>query len=152
MEFSLLMFCSYLNGCRLCSSVTVENASSVSAVDWTNCNDTRPYNMTVTNSAFEELYWESKSCCLGSLTIKYRTGGIDILIPYIHDRWVKSCKASICHQVKFCFIHATTSELFSFRLSFTITFWLIICLILIYFQGPEIKSEPNYQSGNVNVV
>ncbi|XP_078337900.1 uncharacterized protein LOC144626780 [Crassostrea virginica] len=73
MEFGLLVICSYVNWCGLCSSVTIENASSVSEVDWTNCNDTRPYNMTVTNS-FEELYWELKSCCSGSLTIKYRSG------------------------------------------------------------------------------
>ncbi|XP_078337890.1 uncharacterized protein LOC111132198 [Crassostrea virginica] len=74
MEFSLLVICSYVNGCGLCSSLTIENASSVSEVDWTNCNDTRLYNMTVTNSIFEELYWELKSCCSGSLTIKYRSG------------------------------------------------------------------------------
>lgn len=80
MEFGLLRICSYANWCGLCSSVTIENASSVSEVDWTNCNDTRPYNMTVINSAFEELHWESKSCCSGSLTIKYQTGEVDTLI------------------------------------------------------------------------
>ena len=83
MEFSLIVICSYANWCRLCSSVTIENASSVSEVDWTNCNDTRPYNMTVTNSVFGELYWELKSCCSGSLTIKYRSGEVDTLIPFI---------------------------------------------------------------------
>ena len=82
MEFGLLVICSYVNWCGLCSSVTIENASSVSEVDWTNCNDTRPYNMTVTNS-FEELHWELKSCCSGSLRIKYRSGEVDTLIPFI---------------------------------------------------------------------
>ena len=76
MDSTHLMICSYVNWCGLCSSVRIENASSVSEVDWTNCSETRPYNMTVTNSAYEELYWESKSCCSGNLTIKYRTGEV----------------------------------------------------------------------------
>nr|XP_022335682.1 uncharacterized protein LOC111132198 [Crassostrea virginica] len=79
MEFGLLRICSYANWCGLCSSVTIENASSVSEVDCTNCNDTRPYNMTVINLAFEELHWESKSCCSGSLTIKYQTRRVSCL-------------------------------------------------------------------------
>ena len=68
MEFSLLVICSYLQ----CSVVTIGNASSVSWMNWTNSNVTRSYNMAVTNS-FEELYREPKSCCSGSLTIKYWT-------------------------------------------------------------------------------
>ncbi|XP_022345547.2 uncharacterized protein LOC111138052 [Crassostrea virginica] len=76
MDLVQFMICSYVNWCGLCSSVRIENASSVSEVDWINCNDTRPYNMTVTNLAFEELYWDSKSCCSGSLRIKYRTDEI----------------------------------------------------------------------------
>ena len=64
----------------------------------------------------------------------------------IFKRWendiqTKSCIDNICHQLKCYYIHATSSELYSSRLSITITFWLIICLILIYFQHPDIKSE-----------
>ncbi|XP_078338549.1 uncharacterized protein LOC144626943 [Crassostrea virginica] len=80
MEFSLIAICSYANWCGLCSSITIENASSVSEVDWTNCNETRLYNMTVTNSFFGELYLELKSCCSGSLTIKYRSGRVSTAV------------------------------------------------------------------------
>ena len=82
MKFNLFVICSYFNECRQCSDVTLGNASSVSVVDRTNCNETRLYNMAVTNS-FEELYRESKNCCLGRLTIKYRTGEVDKVIYYI---------------------------------------------------------------------
>ena len=79
MDSAQLLICSYVNWCKLYSSVRIENASSVSEVDWTSCKETLPKNTTVINSAFEELYWESKSCCSGNLTIKYRTGDVNSL-------------------------------------------------------------------------
>ncbi|XP_056021036.1 uncharacterized protein LOC130054652 isoform X2 [Ostrea edulis] len=71
-----VLLCTYPNGCSVCSKITLDNASIiVTGVDWTQCVDTREYNMIVKNSANNVLYQNSTSCCKGNITIYFDVDG-----------------------------------------------------------------------------
>ncbi|XP_056021048.1 uncharacterized protein LOC130054654 [Ostrea edulis] len=71
-----VLLCTYPNGCSACSKITIDNASIiVTRVDWTQCVDTREYNMTVKNPANSVLYQNSTSCCKGNITIYFDVDG-----------------------------------------------------------------------------